>query len=136
MARGGPKVRNNNTWTQARFNSFIKGHLRSLSSRWGPKNSVKSKARTRRGWYKCAECKQEVPATLPPKPGNKRRINNAVVDHILPIIDPAVGFTTWDECIERMFVEEEGLQVLCDECHTLKTAGEKQIAKERRSNEK
>lgn len=130
------KPRNNGQWTEARFNSFIKGHLRSASQRWGPRNSVKGKARTRRGFYRCNECKEEVPATLPPKPGNKRRINNAVVDHIHPIIDPSVGFTTWDDVVERMFVEEDGLQLLCHDCHTKKTQEEKDIAKQRRQSNK
>lgn len=104
--------------------------------KWGPKNSVKSKARLRRGFYLCAGCKQEVPATLPPKPGNKRRINNAVVDHIDPVIDPSKGFTTWDDVIEKMFCEEEGLQLLCHACHAEKTASETAIAKQRRADEK
>lgn len=104
--------------------------------KWGPKNAVKSEARTRRGFYLCNGCKQEVPATLPPKPGNKRRINNAVVDHIEPIINPYVGFTTWDNVIERMFCEKEGLQLLCHACHSEKTKAETEIAKQRRANEK
>lgn len=104
--------------------------------KWGPKNAVKSEARTRRGFYWCNGCGQEVPATLPPKPGNKKRINNAVVDHIEPIIDPALGFTTWDDVINRMFCEKDGLQLLCHDCHSKKTKAETEIAKQRRANEK
>lgn len=136
MNKRGEKVRCGGQWTEARYTSFIKSALRGASKRWGPKSAVKTKARTRRGFYRCAECKQEVPATLPPKPGNKRRINNAVVDHIHPVVDPAVGFVSWDEYIERMFCEEEGLQVLCNQCHEIKTQEEKDIAKARRSSER
>jgi len=128
--------RNGGDWTEARFNSFIKSALRNASQKWPPRNNIKKKARVSRGIYLCACCGKHVPASLPPKEGNKRRINNAVVDHIEPVIDPAKGHTTWDEVINRMFCEEDGLQVMCHECHTIKTQEEKEIAKERRRNEK
>ena len=128
-------IHNYGKWTAARFHSFVKGVLRLGSQKWPPKNEVKKKARTRRGFYQCNSCNKEVPASLPPLPGNKRRINNAVVDHVNPIIDPKKGFETWDKVVERMFCEEDGLQVLCHECHTIKTKEEREIAKERRSNQ-
>lgn len=123
---------NGGLWTDARFNSFIKSALRGASVRWPPKNKVKQASRVERGWYTCAGYKHKahkVPASLPAKQGNKRRINNAVVDHILPIIDPRIGFISWDEVIKRMFVEEDQLQVLCHDCHSRKTADEKEIKK-------
>ena len=83
----------------------------------------------------CAECDQEVPATIVDENSGKR-VKNALVDHIDPIIDPEVGFTTWDETIERMFCEEDGLQVLCYKCHEIKTNQERAQAKERRQKEK
>lgn len=129
--------RNSGEWTEARYNGFIKSALRNASMKWPPKNAVKKAARVERGVYECAGYKRDphhVPASLPPKPGNKRRINNAVVDHINPVIDPETGFISWDEVIERMFCEADGLQVLCHDCHTKKTADEKEIAKKRKSN--
>ena len=119
---------NDGAWTPARFRSFIRGGLRSISIRWPPRNEVKKNARVRRGVYVCAGYKREAhetTASLPPKPGNKRRINNAVVDHISPVVCPSVGFVSWDELINRLFCEEEDLQVLCHECHTAKTADER-----------
>ena len=124
--------RNGGNWTEARFNSFIKSALRNASMKWPPKNNVKKSARIERGVYMCAGYKCDphpTTASLPPKPGNKRRINNAVVDHIDPIIDPATGFVSWDSTINRMFCEAEGLQVLCHDCHTHKTQDEKEISK-------
>jgi len=123
-------------WTPARFNSFITSALRSAHSRWNPKSVAKKKAWIKRGVYKCEQCGTEGPATLPPLEGRKRRRNNAAVDHIVPVVDPAVGKTTWDEYIERMFVEAEGYQVLCWECHEAKTKEERSIATERRRMEK
>ena len=54
-----------------------------------------------------------------------------MVDHIDPVVDPKVGFVDWTTYIERMFVEEDGLQILCKECHDKKTRFEKSISKER-----
>ena len=132
---GGPKTRNNGRWTEARFNSFIKSALRGASRRWQPISDCLKEARTRRGFYQCAGCDQEVPASIKPEDGGKRK-KNVHVDHIKPIINPETGFVSWDETIERMFCEPEGLQVLCESCHTEKTNQEKAIAKERRDKEK
>ena len=127
---------NGGRWTAARFNSFIKSALRSASVRWPPKNECKQSARVERGVYKCAGYKRKahnVPASLPPNKGNKRRINNAVVDHVSPVIEPEKGFISWDEVINRLFCEKENLQVLCHECHSKKTNEEKEISKNARS---
>lgn len=126
------KSHNNGTWTDARKKQFIISLLRSGFTRWGPKQLCIKNARTRRGFYMCNGCHQEVPATLPPKPGNKRRIKNIIADHIEPIIDPKVGFQGYDEWIERGFVELEGFQALCHACHQKKCAEERAIAKIRR----
>ena len=129
------KPHNHGEWTEARFRSFIKGGLRGISNRWGPKHLVKKNARVERGVYLCAGYERrahKVPASLPPKPGNKRRINNAVVDHINPVIDPDVGFVSWDDTIQRMFCEADGLQLLCHACHKSKTDDERKRATERK----
>ena len=114
---------NNSQWTQARFNSFIKGILRAATYKWGPKQSIKKAARVSRGIYLCAGYDippHEVPLTLPPKEG-KKRIPNIEVDHIIPVIDPKEGFVSWDKVILRMFCEENNLQILCKECHKRKS---------------
>lgn len=130
---GGPKVRAGGRWTESRFNSFIKGQLRSATRKWAPFSDALKSARLRRGEYLCNGCKEEVPASIVV---NGKRVKNALVDHIEPIVDPNVGFTTWDEFIDRLFCEEDNLQVLCHECHTEKTNEERAAAKERREREK
>lgn len=131
-----PKTRASGQWTESRYQSFIKSALRRASSKWGPKNEAKRLARVERGKYLCACCGEVGPATLPPLPGRKKRRDNAAVDHIDPVIDPAVGFVNWDTVIERLFVEVEGFQVLCWECHRAKTEKERAIATARRRKEK
>ncbi len=134
MARpSGEKTRCGGLWTEARFNSFIKGGLRQLTRRWAPISECMKDARVSRGLYECAQCKNHVPPTV--KVGMKR-VKNVAVDHIDPIIDPHKGFTTWDECINRMFCEKENLQVLCKDCHDEKSLEERAIASETRKRKK
>lgn len=134
MARpSGPLVRCGNKWTEARFKTFIRSLLRSGTRKWGPIQEALKLARTRRGFYLCAECKQEVPATI--KVDSKRK-KNAIVDHIKPITDPAVGFTNWHDYVENMFCEVENLQVLCLACHKVKCQEETDIATARKRKEK
>ena len=126
---------NSGKWTPSRFQAFIISALRSAHNKWGPKHEVKNDARVKRGVFKCAGCGKEGPATLPPLPGNKRRRNNAAVDHIEPVIDPATGFVSWDEYIKRMFLEAEGYQVLCWECHKKKTDEENLCRKQHKKEQ-
>lgn len=129
----GPLTRCSGTWSEAKFNSFIKSILRQGTRRWGPIQNVKRDARVSRGLYECNICKQHVAPTY--RDGRDRK-QNIFVDHIKPIIDPAVGFTTWDDCIQRMFCESDNLQLMCKDCHDVKSQEEKEIAKNRRANEK
>lgn len=63
-------------------------------------------------------------------------MQNIFVDHIAPIVDPEVGFVSWDEFIERMYCEKDNLQLLCKACHDLKSSDERTTAVERRRKEK
>lgn len=129
-----PKTRASGTMTEAGYRGFVRSMLRKGSMRWKPKNEVKKKARhhvklpgkTARLVFHvtCAECNDLVPET------------ESAVDHILPIVDPAIGFESWDKFIENLYCEEEGLQVLCNPCHHKKTQAEKAIATERVRREK
>ena len=77
----------------------------------------KEKDRSRKK-YKCAGCEGIF---------RQKEIN---VDHINPVVDPKEGFVGFDQYITRMFCKVEGFQVLCKECHDIKTAKERTIRKE------
>jgi len=129
----GPKEHCGGRWTRARKRSFITSLLRQGTRRWAPITDVDRAATTKRGFRLCAECKQEVPVTT--REGGKK-VKNTFVDHIVPIVPPEKGFTSWDNFIEGLFCEEDNLQVLCRECHTSKSNEERAIAAQRRDNEK
>lgn len=121
MARpSGPKNRCGGRWTEAKFKSFIKNQLRGATRKWAPISDCLRNARVKRGYYLCAGCNKHVTASI--KEG-ARRIKNVYVDHIQPIV-PVTGWISWDSCVERMFCEEDNLQVLCKACHDEKSKEE------------
>lgn len=77
-------------------------------------------AKVERGVYTCAGYNCEP---------HRARAKDVRVDHILPVVDPATGFTTWDNFVERLFVEAPALQVLCNTCHNKKSNDEKVLRK-------
>lgn len=129
-----PKTRASGTMTEAAYRGFIRSMLRKGSMRWRPKYEAKKAARhpvklpgkTARPVFhsRCANCQKLYPET------------ETAVDHIKPVVDPAIGFTSWDDFINRLYCEEENLQVLCTQCHHEKTQAEKAIDTERKRNER
>ena len=90
----------------------IRWALRKLWLWSDQRRAALSRGRQARGCYKCEQCGSLVGVGL---------IN---VDHINPAV-PVTGWDSWDGYIERLFCSEDGLQVLCDLCHTIKTAAER-----------
>ena len=107
--------------SESAFHSYIKSVLRKASMRWKPLNEVKSRARVERGLYKCEQCQSIVPATAITtlKNGKTKRVKNIAVDHISPVV-PVSGFDSWDNVIQRLFCDVDGLQLLCRDCHEIK----------------
>lgn len=121
---------NGGAWTVGRFNSFITSTLRAGARRWQPKYETLNAAKTEKKinektgrlaqHYRCALCFNEFTA------------KDMEVDHILPAVDPIVGFTSWDEFINRLFCEQENLQAICKPCHKVKSAKERKIRNEKK----
>lgn len=117
-------MKQNKPWTLARRHSFIVSILRGGNSRYPEKyeclkdarqgKKINEKSGRLAEHYLCASCKGEFTST------------NIQVDHILPVVDPDVGFISWDEFIKRLYCPKENLQVLCKPCHAIKTKEEKQ----------
>jgi 5-methylcytosine-specific restriction endonuclease McrA len=110
-------------WTEGRKRAFIVAVLRNGSRRWPPKYQSLTLAKTDKKineatgrmaqHYRCNICEGEFP---------QKQIE---VDHIVPVVDPKKGFTTWDTFIKRLFCPIENLQVVCKSCHKNKTKEEK-----------
>jgi len=115
-----PKPRCHGTLTESAFWSFIRSALRNKSRWWKPiavtkslaKRPYKGTNKRQKFEYQCNHCKKWFP---------DKEVN---VDHILPAgtltcANDLPGF------VERLFCEVDGLQLLCSECHTIKTKNEK-----------
>lgn len=112
---------NNGNWTQGRFNTFIKGVLRTGTRKWAPKyecinaakrgKRVNSKTGRVAEHYECASCEKLFP------------LKDVAVDHIEPVV-PVTGFVSWDDVIHKMYCNSDNLQVLCSDCHKLKSKEE------------
>ncbi len=111
-------------WTTARKHSFIVSALRRASGRWAPKNDAKKAARLERNTYRCASCAKTFGHT------------DIHIDHIIPVVDPSKGFTTWDDFIARLFVEIDGFRAVCTSCHSEITAKQREVRTKRLANEK
>lgn len=116
-----PKTRNAGTMSESAFWGFIRSALRQKSRWWKPITECKAKARRaytgplkrQKYEYQCNSCGKWFP---------EKQIN---VDHIvgagsLNCAEDLPGF------VERLFCEQDNLQVLCTDCHDKKTQSEKQ----------
>lgn len=91
--------------------SWLIGALRRASYRYPARYNALKAAKVERNSYRCAKCAQLFPR------------KSIQLDHVLPVI-PITGWDSWDGYISRMFVEENGFQVLCISCHEAKSIGE------------
>ena len=136
-----PRPYNGGEWTEARFRSFIMSALRSASKRWGPRQEALKGARTRRGFYLCALCREEVPASSwsvyksGKKKGKPKKVKNNQMDHVEPVIPfewgdgpKFIGYD-WNEVARRLFTEVDGWQCICNSCHERVTAEERERRK-------
>lgn len=112
-----PRTRAGGEWTEAEFWGFLRSGLREKSRRWPPLvrqvfNLVKRKSQSenkRLKWeYQCRACQQWFPR------------DQVEADHIVEC-GSLKSFEDLGEFARRLFVEVEGIQVLCGVCHQKKT---------------
>lgn len=107
------KTRNYNSWSESQFFSFLRSKLRRSSIYWKPITECKKASRIpyigenkRRKWsYICSECKNAFQDT------------EISCHHIIPC-GQLKSFSDLSSFCEKLFVEIEGLRMLCNECHS------------------
>ena len=123
------------TLTEAAFRSKLINALRRVSMHWKPKSVALKRALAGKKinpstgklkqFYKCEESGEEGWA------------DEMHADHIDPVVPEQWGETTrflgynWNEYIQRMFVEEDGYQIILKALHKAKTKQENQNRKKK-----
>jgi 5-methylcytosine-specific restriction endonuclease McrA len=125
-------------------NSQIRSALRRAFSRSPSVQNVKNKARSEHPQYK-------KDGTLAKKPAVRFECalchklfmgKDIACDHIIPVIDIEDSFQDWNTFVDRLWCDEENLQMVCSyklkynslhdgitSCHNIKTAEEKEQRK-------
>lgn len=120
MAKKTPPFAKYPDWTEAKFWGFVRSALRAAWSKWPPKYRVLAKAKrnykgpkkNQKYEFQCAHCSKWFPA------------KQVSVDHITP----AGTLRCYEDLpafVEKLFVSEDELQVLCATCHNVKTQEER-----------
>ena len=96
--------------------------------RWKPKHDAIKLAFVKNGknpatgrdckLHQCSACNELFP------------MKDMRADHLRPVVNPHVGFVSWDQYIQRMFVEVDHYRAICVGCHKEKTAEERALRKE------
>lgn len=116
--------------TESAFRTKLQSVLRNIRW-WKPVNEALKKAERKsqssnkrlKYEYQCNICKSYYPRT------------EVQCDHVTPVIDNQ-GFKDWNTYIERLFTEVENYQILCLECHQIKSQSENQERLINKNNEK
>lgn len=128
-----PKPYCSGTLTEAAFRSKLINALRRVSMHWKPKSVALKRALAGtkinpttgklKQYYKCEES------------GGEGWSDEMHADHIEPVVPEQWGETTrflgynWNEYLKRMFVEEDGYQIILKALHKDKTKQENQNRK-------
>lgn len=107
-----PKTMNNGTMTQAAFFQWLRHILRKASITWKPISEVRKEARVpytgkdkrRKYLYTCSVCHKDYKA------------EETNVHHIIEC-GSLNSFEDLSEFAKKLFVEKEGLMLVCNTCH-------------------
>jgi len=105
--------------------AFAIAALRRASYRWPGRYKTLKNAKAARNAYFCAHCPEGVV--------HERR--QVQLDHVSPVV-PVEGWDGFDGYIDRMFCDESGYQVLCEEHHSTKTKLENIVRKSEAAKKK
>jgi len=130
------------------MDSKLKGKIisaiRKVTYTYEPRNKVRKRQQVAPATFMCESCdfaiysgKKNLKEAELDK-FKKVKKSKVYVDHIEPCI-PIEGFGEskwdWNSYLSRMFCGEDGLQLLCKECHDIKTKKENELRKKFRRKE-
>lgn len=93
--------------------------LRRSTYKWRGRWTAEKRSHVGRGEYVCESCGQVL------------KKHQTAMDHIIPVVDPIVGWQGFDSFIDRLLVDSDGWQRLCNDlCHKNKTSAENKIRKD------
>ena len=102
---------------------WLVNKLRRISYQWPARKAALKKARVSRGKYRCKACEEEGRDVLyGPK--------DIQVDHTDPVISVDTGFIDWNTYVKRLFCLEDNFQILCKDCHKIKTFFENELRRD------
>jgi hypothetical protein len=111
-------------WTKARYFQFIRSALRQAFQRYPVKQMVLNerrkavKGRRHKFEYQCAECEEW---------SDRKGVE---VDHIKPC-GSLNDYKDLPGFVRRLYCEPKDMQILCKECHAVKTANERKGRKKK-----
>lgn len=110
----------------SRIRRSLISYARKLSLSWEPRRIVKDKAKVAPATHECSKCGnwsyggtsdknyEELCEQYPDKTILYATIH---MDHIVPVVDPATGATSWDDFYDRLFCHQDNFRALCQKCH-------------------
>lgn len=123
--------------------------LRKLTFAYEPRNSAKKQQKVGPSTFECEHCqiwiyegsrdvsKQlEILENEPPVGLIGGRSNLDHKNAVIPLEGFRRGVWSWDEFINRLFCEQSGFQLLCSDCHKIKTDLEDEVRAEYRAKKK
>lgn len=93
--------------------SFVMNTLRRGSYRWYGRWQASKRSHLGHNMYYCEN----------PECGIIGKKKDFQLDHVIPVVLTS-GWDGWENVIDRMYCEPEGMQRLCIACHAEKTAAE------------
>lgn len=113
--------------------------LRRLTYTFKPRSDKKNSLKVDKALFRCEKCSvlcyegssEENYGQYVINYINDKVIREKIqMDHIDPVIPPKKGWVwSWDEYIDRLFVDIDGWQGICKTCHDNKTNDEKKLRK-------
>lgn len=111
--------------------------LRKLTWSWEPINNARAKAKVAPSTWECSQCgkwcyggksKNSLEKLREDNPDKVVEMETNYADHIEPIVSIEKDYVwSWDVIVNRMFCEEEHIQILCKTCNKEKTNKENEL---------